>query len=87
MKFYYFDKKLLKSLNLPHDKKYTLDFITRNFMNLLSKVKLNDSSLNFEKDRSLIMEKLKKSIIYQNDNSNNSNIYFDYGYNVTSINI
>ncbi len=85
MKFYYFDKNLLKSLNLPQDKKYTLEFIEKNFMNSLSKVKINDISLNFEKDRKIILENLKKSIIHKN--SNNNNKYFDYGYNVTSINI
>lgn len=84
MKFYYFDKKLLRSLNLPQDKKYTLEFIARNFMNLLSKVKLNGNNLNF-KDKNSIIKNLRKSIIYQNEN--NSNRYFDYGYNVTSINI
>ena len=83
MKFYYFDKNLLKSLKLPHDKKYTLEFIEKIFMKSLSNVKINDTSLNFEKDRKAILENLRKSILHQND----SNKYFDYGYNVTSISI
>ena len=80
MKFYNFDNNFLKSLNLPCDKKYTLEFIEKIFIKSLGKVNFNGKSINFENNKNLV-KNLERYILYEDK----SNKYFDYGSSVKSI--